>query len=255
MLFWTLLWVAIAAFIVCFFLWSTYTLYEQKKVWKIFAKKANVRYEKGGLFESPSVSGQIGEFVVSVSSDAKETPDMRGQRYVSAIDIQIGEGMPTAAAFGTQDTREFMEALVIQNSYIPKFKGWKNEYFLKARNLNIIKTYLTEDRLAILTSLFSMKGYMVLFIFDEIDCVLRIETGDPLVKKGQLENLVKKMIAAGKRLQITDEEKKIFASMQNETDKEATDDKAETEPVPEPVEDVLEKDEELDEELFEDDKE
>ena len=177
---WIFLWFLLSAFVIGVSGWSLSILQQQKKAWQEFAKKNNLAYVAGGLTGSPSVSGRLKNHQISLYTDTQQTSDVRGQRFVIVIEVVLGPGMPTGAAIATKEYRDFLASLKMNETYLPQIAGWSPEYIVKTRSREALSRYLTDERAAILHSLFVMKNSMVLFFFDEIEGVLRIETGDPL---------------------------------------------------------------------------
>lgn len=211
---WLAIWGCFAAFVVAFVGWTLVVLWQQKKAWSNFAKKHQLKYQPGTLMGSPVVSGELSKWKFSLYSGVQQTEDIRGQRFVSVIEFQLGRGMPTGAALATKEFTSFIEGLIFDRTYKPELAEWDKSYIVRTRSSKGLKAYLTKERQQILHSLFSMKNSTALFFFDEIEAVLRIETTDPLRQEEHLNKIVQRIMIAVERLAPTDAEKKEFRKLQ-----------------------------------------
>jgi len=62
-----IVWFLISAFLLGFWVWSGYMSYKQKKAWRFFADKKKMRYHSAAFFQSPTISGVVDEYSVSVN--------------------------------------------------------------------------------------------------------------------------------------------------------------------------------------------
>lgn len=197
---WIAIWAALALFILGFFGWSTFTLFKQKKSWKGFADKYKLTYQPTGFLNTPTVTGQIEDFRFNMFPGTQETDDVRGQRYLTVIELELGPGMPVAGVLGTGEMATFINTLNFRESYVPELKGWKREYIVRTRDVDALKQYLTDERLKVLCSVFQMKNSVSIYLFDSVEAVLRIETSDPLVDATHLDKIIKTLMAVCKKL-------------------------------------------------------
>jgi hypothetical protein len=208
-----MIWLLLSAFIIGVSVWSTQILFQQKRTWSAYAKKHSYDYKPGKMMESPSIAATVDNMRLSLYTDVQRTNDARGERYVTVIEIIMGPGMPTGGALATPELRPFVDSLSFGEIYSPdNFPGWKSAYIVKTRDSKKLKAYLTAARLEVLNALFSMKNSMSLFFFDEEECVLRIETSDPLRRPEHLEKIVRRITESAKKLKIADAEKEAPAS-------------------------------------------
>lgn len=188
-------------------------LFQQKKAWAAFAKKHKLKYEPGKMMDSPTVTGVFGERLFSLYTGVQQTDDIRGQRFVTIIEFQMGKGMPTGAAIATKDFMGFVSGLVFTQDYKPELAEWKEDYIARTRDRKNLKVYLTKERQQVLVGLFGMKNAAVLLFFDEIEAVLRIESSDPLRDVEHLDKIVNRIKQAVEVLIPTKEEKKKFKKL------------------------------------------
>ena len=206
------LWAVISAFIIGTFLWSTIILFQQKRAWEAYAKKHKLAYEPSGLFGPPVIRGKIGENRFTFFTDVQKTRDVRGQRMVTVIEVEMGPGMPAAAAMASKEFREFIGELNLSGTFDPNSPDWKPDYVLQTRSVDRLKQYLTPERIKTLHSLFSMRNSVALFFFDTHEAVLRIETPDPLQDAVHMEKITIRLNDALGKLRPTDAEKEKWAA-------------------------------------------
>jgi hypothetical protein len=197
---WIFIWVLFSAFILGVFAWSTAILFQQKRAWQAFATKNGMTYVPGKFLGSPAVTGQRGGYGLSFFTDNQKTADVRGQRFVTVIEAQLKTPMPAPAALSTKEYGEFIGSLNLPDTYEPSMPEWNKSNVIRTRNLEGLKSYLTDERLKTLQSLFSMRNAIVLFFFDEHEAVLRIETADPLRDAVHMEKIARRIIDAMDKL-------------------------------------------------------
>ncbi len=203
---WIFIWVVLSLFILGVFVWSVVILREQKTAWAAFAKKNNLQYTRGRFMEAAIVRGTMKGLRISLFSDTQQTEDIRGERYVSVIEIELGPGMKTGAAIGTPEMKSFIDSLSFDKSYRPPHEKWKDGYIVKTRDLAVLQDYLTPARLDALTSLFGMNKVSALFFFDEQDCVLHMETIDPLRRADKLDRIMDRILNDARKLALTSQQ-------------------------------------------------
>jgi len=205
---WIFLWVVLSIFVMGVFFWSMFILQQQKRAWFAFAKKSGLKYEAGAYTDPPVVSGIVKGYKVTFFTDSLRTQDVRGRRFVTTIEVEIGDGMPTVAALATQDFADFLSPLRLPLSWQPPGEDWQKNYIIKTRSTDRLVRYLTKARLKVLSDLFSMKNAATLFFFDEQACILRIETPDPLRDPDRMERIAKRVYSAVDVLLLAPEERR-----------------------------------------------
>jgi len=210
---WLAIWGIFAAFVAAFVIWTIAVLLQQKRAWLNFSKKHNLKYQPGAFMSSPTVTGELSGWKFSLYTGVQQTDDIRGQRFVSVIEFQLGRGMPTGAAIATKEFSGFVGSLVFDRTIKPELAEWDKTYLVSTRSALSLKAYLTKERQQILHGIFSMKNAAVLFFFDEIEAVLRIETADPLRNEDHLNKIVQRLLAAIARLAPSEAEKKEFRKL------------------------------------------
>ncbi len=210
---WVAIWVCFTVFVAVFVGWTLLVQFQQKKAWSTYAKRNKLQYDNGTFTGPPTVVGEVGGRNLSLYTGVQQTDDIRGQRFVTVIEFQMGKGMPTGAAIATKEFSGFIQGLIFDETFKPEVTDWDPSYVVRTRYKKNLQAYLTQERQKTIASLFSMKNAAVLFFFDELEAVLRIETSDPLRNDAHLEKIVKRILSAVEVLSPTAEEKKTFRQL------------------------------------------
>lgn len=203
---WIALWAAASAFIICVFVWSTFILHQQKKAWEAFAKKHNLAYIPGKISEAPSIKGAVFGYQVAFFPDAQASPDQRSQRFVTVLEFDVGQGMPTGGIVAAADFATFASSLSFSETMPVEFPSWDATRIVRTRDISILKSYLTPERIEFLHSVMSMKNCAVLYFFDEKNAILHIETSDPISNTERLEKITQKITQSLGKLKMKDAE-------------------------------------------------
>ena len=207
---WLFLWLVLSVFVMGFFLWTMAILQQQKKAWYFFAKKMGFTYKAGKYTDSPIVTGMYNNYKATFFTDSLRVNDIRGRRFVTTIEIELGAGMPTTAVLATKDFNDYLAPLRNTQTYQPP-GTWDKSYIVKTKNKEILVRYLTPERVKILSGLFSIKNAASLFFFDPQDCILRIETPDPIRDAERMEKMIRRLFTAVDGLALTPTERRQFA--------------------------------------------
>jgi len=151
---WIFLWVVLSIFVMGVFFWSMFILQQQKRAWFAFAKKSGLKYEAGAYTDPPVISGIVKGYKVTFFTDSLRTQDVRGRRFVTTIEVEMGDGMPTVAALATQDFADFLSPLRLPLSWQPPGEDWQKNYIIKTRSTDRLVRYLTKARLKVLSDLY-----------------------------------------------------------------------------------------------------
>lgn len=204
---WIFLWFLASAFILGVFGWSFFILQQQKKAWSAFAKKHNLSYVPGKMAEAPAIKGAVFGYQIAFFPDIQATQDQRGQRYVTVLEFDLGQGGPTGAVIGSSNFATFISNLSFAETIDIDFPKWDKTRIIRTRNPAILKTYLTPDRLEFLDSVMSIKNSSALYFFDEQNSILHIETTDPIRDAARLEKIVQKITSSFDKLKLTEAER------------------------------------------------
>jgi hypothetical protein len=191
--FWFLIWVFLAVFISGIFLWSLQILIRQKKTWGDFGRKHKLNVRTPALMKSPVVSGEFRGFLIQLYSEEQPTEDQRSKRFRTILQIEM-PAMPVEGIVASQKNHAFANGLLdLTETYVPEFPGWESSILVKTSNTEILKSYLTDERLRAMQALMTIKTVSALYIFDRTTGFLRFETPDPLYDAQKLERLLSKI--------------------------------------------------------------
>ena len=207
---WFFLWLVLSVFVMGFFLWTMAILQQQKKAWYFFAKKMGFTYKAGKYTDSPVVTGMYNNYKVSLFTDSLRVNDIRGRRFITAIEIETEGGFPATSVLATKDYTDYLAPLRNTVAYQPP-GTWDKSYIVKTRNRDVLARYLTPERVKILSGLFTIKNAASLFFLDTKDCILRIETPDPLRDTERMEKMIRRLFTALDGLVLSATEKRQFA--------------------------------------------
>jgi hypothetical protein len=189
---WIFLWVLVSLFIFAVFAWSVRILFKQKAAWKAFAQKMNLTYtQPKGLLVSAVVTGSLGPYDFGLFSEPQPTEDSRGQRYTTILEFGLRQGFPMGGGIGTARMQAFLQTLAMSQSVSVQDKDWDSSWIIRTENSAMLEKYLTPVRVDLLKKIFRMKVLAALFVFNDQNSVLRIETSDPLDNLERLEKIVK----------------------------------------------------------------
>lgn len=190
---WVLLWGGIVVFIIGFAVWSFRVQWAQISTWKDFARKNGMNARSAGIMKTPVLEGNLRGFVVSLQSGYVETADVVGQKLISVIEIEFPSGLPTAGGLGSFEHQDLIVGLDMPDRVVPDISGWNASNLIRTIDKTVLNHYLNEERLKALMTLFKAVQELhgsVLFLFDEQNAVLRIETNHPLHEPRKLERTV-----------------------------------------------------------------
>ncbi len=215
---WIFIWAVVSLFILGVFGWSVQILLLQKAAWKVFAKKMKLNYQEGPKFlSSPVLSGSLGAYGFGLFSEERPTPDARGLRFNTVIEIALRRGMPMMGVVGTEAMVPIINTLVIKQTLSPADPDWNNAWLVRTDNQIAMEKYLTPARMETLKKLFRMKILAALFIFDQNDAVLRLETADPLTDADRLEKIVKNLVQQAGILALQPGEREAIMSAKDQS--------------------------------------
>lgn len=205
---WIFLWFILAIIILGATSWSTVILYRQKSAWERFARMHKMVYRRGKLMESPTVEGSIGQAIISIFSAQRQNEDERKSRMMSIMEITLPHGMIDGGAAGTSEMLPFMHTLDTLRPMEISGEHWKPDYVLMGRNQDALKHYFTPDRVDALAHILILKNADILVMFDGSQAVVRVETVDPMLHPAKLDKIIKRILADGEKLAISEGEVK-----------------------------------------------
>ena len=210
---WIAVWVLLSSFVLGVTAWSYWILRQQKKAWATFAARHKLEFQKGSFFGSPSMQGVVNGHMVSFFIAREDTEDSRSFRYVTVIEINLRTGLPTSAAIGTKELARVVSVLPLEFDVPPPEPAgaWDKEWPARARDPGKLYAYMTPARVEALRNVFSTKGIIALFFFDEVDTMLRLETSDPLRDDKKLDKAMARIMGEADKLMPTEQERAMAA--------------------------------------------
>ena len=212
MSFYFIIWAVLTTFLLLFWVWSTTILFQQKKNWKVFAQKKKIRYRPNGLFDSPEISGVIDGYKILGFTSEHDQQDGRLVRRLTCLEVSLKGSMPISSAIASGGMVNVVEELHFQHEYRPEIRGWDNSYIARSRDGDIMRAYLTTERLERLVKLMRIKNSWIILIFVGGQGLLRIDTPDPLDNVKSLEKYVQALVGAAKILDLERGEAERLAS-------------------------------------------
>lgn len=206
------------AFLLGFWLWSIYVVLRQKRAWRVYADKRKLRYHEKGLLETPSVSGIVDDYGVSLFASQHGELDGRSQKFLTAIEVTLHTSLPTSCVVASGGMVTVAETTGIPYEFKPVQRGWDDSYAVRAQNLGMVRTYLDEGRLGKLISLMRVDKVWVIFLFLNSKGILRVDTPLPMESPKQIDLLIKQMINVAKALELKSGEDKALLRKQSKSD-------------------------------------
>ncbi|MGH1403022.1 MAG: hypothetical protein ACRBDL_02150 [Alphaproteobacteria bacterium] len=213
-----ILWVTISCILLGFWVWTLFTIFKQKKAWKFYADKKKLRYHSNGLFETPSLSGAIDEYKVSLFVSEHSELDARSHRRLTAIEVSLHSGLPISSAVASGGMVHIVEALDINQEYRPAHKEWDDSYIIRASDNQVMQSYLNDDRLEQVLKLMKTEKVWIVLLFLDGKGLLRLDTPLPIDNPKSLDKLIKQMISVAQALELGKGEEKGLLRKRKEDD-------------------------------------
>jgi len=207
---WILLWVVLSGILMGATLWSLQILMRQKTAWEQFAKSKNFTFRKGTFMGPAEMNGVIGDYKLSFFTAERAGPDIRSRRYVTALEIDLVEGLIDGGVMGTKEMLPFMQSLDKLKPYKIEVEGWDPNHFAFAKHDAVMSAYLTKDRIDAFMNILKTKNADVLVLFNDKETVLRLETSDPMQDAAKIEKIVTRLMGLTDKLRITPEERAAY---------------------------------------------
>lgn len=214
---WFVLWLLLAVSLLGFFAWTFLILMRQKSAWKIYAQKRKMRFRPGTLMNSPEMQGAIGDHTVSVFTSEHISPDIRGSRKLTAIEVSLSSTMPVSGAVASGGMVPLVKELGLKQELRPKYDAWNPAYIAACNNRHVLSSYLNDTRLEALCGLMKDRMNWVIFVFRDEAMLLRVDTVDPLDNPKKLDDLIKAMLNVAKALELKPGEGKRLKSEMTKT--------------------------------------
>lgn len=194
-------------------------IFRQKAAWKLYAEKRELRYYSNGFYTTPSMSGAIDGYNISLFASEHSELDARSQRRLTAIEINMHSGMSVASAIASGGMTVVVDALEINQEYRPSKKDaegtdWDNSYVIRTRDATYMQEYMNAARTGEIVDLMKIDKAWVIILFVEETGLIRLDTPLPLDDPRKVDAIVKKMISVARILEMGEgEEKDIQRSL------------------------------------------
>lgn len=209
---WFVLWAVISVALLYFSGWTYLILYRQKAAWKAFAAKNKLRYIPGKMMDAPQVKGVYGGYDVHVFSSEHQSPDVRGFRKLTAVEITLKSVSPVKMIAVSNGMMSLAEAAGFPQTVSVEHDTWADDNLIQSDNADIAAAYFTPERLSGLQKVISIKNAMAVFILRPEIGLFRIDLSDPLDSQDKEERLLKNLVKLAKMLEIDNvEEGKLKA--------------------------------------------
>jgi len=210
---WFVLWVIISVALLYFSGWTYLILYRQKKAWKAFSAKHKLRYIPGKFTDAPQIKGVYSGYEVHIFSSEHQSPDVRGSRKLTAIEIDLKSKAPVNMVAASSGMVSMAEAMGLPSTVMVEHDSWADENLIQSDNADIAQAYFTPARLTALQKVIAIKNSMVIFVFRPQIGLFRIDLSDPLDNEEKEERLLKNLIKVVEQLELDDGESSKLKSV------------------------------------------
>ncbi len=197
-----LLWLFIFVFFAGFWAWTSYITMRQIKAWKLYANKRNLRYHSNGILDTPSVTGAVDGYKISIFASEHSELDARSQRRLTAIEISMHTGLPVPAAIASGGMVPVIEPLDLHQEFKPQHKKWDDSYIIRTRDNKVVGHYLEEERVDKLVALMGKDKVWLVLLFLSDTGLLRMDTPLALDDPREVDKAVKQLIDLAKVLEL-----------------------------------------------------
>ena len=210
---WLFLWFILSSILVGATLWSLQILLRQKKAWEEYAKKKNFTFNKGTFMGPAEMNGMIGDYKLTFFTAERPGVDVRTRRYVTAVEIDLMQGLVDGGALGTKEMLPYLRTLDKIHLYKTDLPGLdEGEHYMFVKNDAVISAYLTKERLESFGHILKTKNADTLILFNEKEIVVRLETSDPMQDADKIDKIITRLIGLIDKLRITPEERDRYSA-------------------------------------------
>lgn len=199
---WFLLWLLLSVTLLYFLAWTLFILVKQKRAWKAYAEKHDLRYQSDALMQSPRLDGVLDGYTVSLFSAEHTRGDARRARKLTAIEVQLTSEMPFDGAIASEGMVDVVKSMTFKDEVKPDSKGWKSTLIAATDHKAAMQRYLTPKRLKALYALMKIKNAWVILAFRNDMVLLRIDTPYALENSDKVDELLNRMIKVAKALEL-----------------------------------------------------
>ena len=213
---WILLWVILSVVLLGSALWSLQILMRQKKAWEAYAKKKGLVFNKGTFMGAAEINGVIGNYKIAFFTAERQEADVRRRRYVTSVEITLSEGLVNGGVAGTQNVLTFMQSLGKLHPY--PIDGWQPTQYMFVLHDDVIKAYLTPDRLETFDNILKTRNSDTVIVFSDQEMAIRLETSDPMQDADKMDKVITRILGLADKLRITPEQRAQYMALAPKTD-------------------------------------
>lgn len=212
---WIFIWIVLSSILIGATLWSLQILTRQKNAWETYAKKKNLNFRRGTFMGPAEMEGLIGDYKLAFFTAERSGDDIRTRRYVTAVEIDLMEGLIDGGVMGTKEMIPFMQSLDRLHRYKIDKPGWDENHYAFMKFEKVADAFFTPERLEACANILKTKNADVLMIFNDRELLVRLETSDPMQDAEKIDKIVSRIMGLCNKLRITSEERKdIMAATQ-----------------------------------------
>lgn len=210
---WIFLWVVLSSILIGATLWSLQILIRQKKAWESYAKSRNFTFNRGTFMGPAEMSGVIGDYKLSFFTAERVGADYKTSRYLTVLEIDLIDGLVDGGVVGTKEMLPFMQSLDKLHPYKIDDPGWEEGNFAFVKNDDIMKAFLTPERVESLNGILKTRNADALVIFNDRELVARLETADPMQDADKIDKIVRRILGLCDKLRITEAARKELMAL------------------------------------------
>lgn len=210
---WLLLWFVLSAILIGATLWSLQILLRQKKAWEEYAKKKNFTFNKGTFMGPAEMSGVIGDYRLAFFTAERPGVDVRTRRYITAVEIDLVDGIVDGGALGTKEMLPYLKTLDRLHPYKTELAGLEEGSYIFAKSDAVMSAYLNKDRVETMGQILKTKNSDTLILFNDKELVLRLETSDPMQDADKIDKIITRLLALADKLRISSEERAQYMAL------------------------------------------
>jgi hypothetical protein len=203
------LWVMFVLMAIGFFLWSTHTLFEQKRGWKVYAKKLNLNYVAGPMMQSPSMAGEIKGYRVNFYPQITE--NAQGQRSTqNVIEVFLNDIPDTLCVVTSPGFSDFVAALDLPEPFSVDDSHWPKNALARSFEDEMPQAWFmgSKDRLNAIELLIKLP-FDTAFVADGKQAFIAVRTPNPISDPKKINQVVNKIIQIVILLESENQEAKV----------------------------------------------
>lgn len=163
------------------------------------------------------MEGVIGDYKLAFFTAERAGDDIRTRRYITALEIDLMEGLIDGGVMGTREMVPFMQSLDRLHRYKIDRPGWDENHYAFMKFDEVANAYFTPERIEACSNILKTKNADVLIIFNEREMLVRLETSDPMQDAEKIDKIVSRIIALCNKLRITPEQRKDYVALSGKT--------------------------------------